>query len=65
MSRVNYITLQEIVIAHRNGNIEWAMTEIKKLKRADRARIVGVFHSIAGANVAFEIADKIIMADFK
>ncbi len=56
--------LDEIVESWINGNISWAMTEIKKLSRNDRARIVFRFKNIVGSRIAFEIAEKVIKNEY-
>ncbi len=56
--------LDEIVESWINGNISWAMNEIKKLSRNDRARIVSRFRSLCSTKTAFEIADLVIRNEY-
>ncbi|AHK11723.1 hypothetical protein S144_8 [Shewanella sp. phage 1/44] len=62
MKTVNY--LDSIVSSYENGNISQAMSDIKKLSRSDRARIVSRFRCLISTQVAFEISDKIIRGDY-
>lgn len=64
MKTVTYEKLESIVESYVNGNLSYSMSEIKKLNRKDRARIVSAFHCNVSTEVAFEIAERIITCDF-
>lgn len=64
MKTATYEKLESIIESYLNGNISYALGEIKKLSRKDRARIVSAFRCNVSTKVAFEIAEHIITCDF-
>lgn len=64
MKTVTYEKLESIVESYVNGNLSYSMSEIKKLNRKDRARIVSAFRCNVSTEDAFEIAERIITCDF-
>lgn len=66
MTDSTYNKFLQLTETYENGNLSYAMRQVKKLSREDRARLVAFMrsHALNGTKTAFEVADRIIRNDF-